>query len=73
MVIAGHSDASYLNFRKSLSHAGAHIMISEDTTVPTRNGPVLTVAKIIKFIMSSDAKEKIADLFICAKVMVQLH
>ena len=48
-------------------------MLSEETPVPTRNGPVLTVAQIIKFVMSSAAKAEISGLFICAKAMVQLR
>ena len=47
-------------------------MLPKDTPIPTRNGPVLTVAQITKFVISSDAKAKIAGLFICAKSMVQL-
>ena len=73
MVLAGHSDAAYLNVSKAQSCAGAHIMLSEDTPVPTRKGPVLTVAQIIKFVMSSAAEAEIAGLFICSKAMVPLQ
>ena len=73
MVLAGHSDATYLNVSKARSHAGVHIMLSEETPVPTRNGPVLTIAKIIKFVMSSAAEAKISGLFICAKAMVHFE
>ena len=48
-------------------------MLSEDTPVPTSNYPVLTVSKIINFVMSSAAGAKIAGLFICAKAMVTLR
>ena len=48
-------------------------MISEDTPVPTINGPVLIVAQIIKFVMSSAAEAEIAGLFVCAKSMVLLR
>ena len=68
MVFAGHSDADYLNVRKSRSHAVYHIMLSEDTHFPTRNIPFLTSAEIIKFGMSSAAEAKISGLFICTKV-----
>ena len=73
MVLAGHSDAAYLNVSKARSRSGAHIMLYEDTNVPTSNGPVLNVAQIIKFVMSSAAKAEIAGLFICAKAMVPLR
>ena len=73
MVIAIHSDAAYLNVGKSRSRDGAHIMLSEDTPVPTINIHVLTFAQIIKFVMSSVAKAEFAGLFICSKAMFQLH
>ena len=48
-------------------------MISEDTPVPTSNGPVLDVAQIIKIVMSSDVEAEIAGLLIYAKDMVPLR
>ena len=71
MVLSGHSDSAYLNVRKSCSRAGAHIMLSEDTPVPARNVPVLTVTQIIKLVISSAAEAEISGLFICVKAMVQ--
>ena len=73
MVLASHSYAAYLNASKVHSRAGAHIMLSKDTTVPTRNGPVLTVSQIIKLVMSSAAEAEISGLFICAKAMVHIR
>ena len=62
MVLAGHSDTAYLNVSKNRSQAGAHIMLSEDVPVPRYNGPVLTIAKIIKCVMSSAAESELAGL-----------
>ena len=73
MVLAGHSDAAYLIVSKARSRAGAHIMISEDTLIPTSNDPFLNVTQIIKFVMSSASEAKIYGLFICAKAMVPLR
>ena len=73
MIFAAHANAGYLNISKACSCAGAHIMLSEDDPVPGFNGPVLTIAQIIKFVMSSAAKAKLADLFICAKAMVPMR
>ena len=73
MVLSYHSDAAYLNVRKARSRAGAHIMLYEDVSVPKYNGPVLTIAKIIKCVMSSAAKSELAGLYIFAKEMVPLH
>ena len=56
MVLAIHSDASYLSEPKSRSRAGGHYFLSEDTVDPRDNGAVHTVAKIIKAVMSSAAE-----------------
>ena len=72
MILAAHSDAAYLNVSHARSRAGAHIILSEDTPVPSINRPVLTISQIIKNIMSSAAEAKISGLFICAKSMVPL-
>ena len=52
MILAGHSDAAYLNFRKSCRRAGAHIMLYENILFPNINGTVILTEKIIKFVMS---------------------
>ena len=73
MVLSAHSDAAYLNVTKDRSRAGAHIMLSKKVPAPTYNGPVLTVAQIIKNVMSSAAEAELAGLFICAKAMAPLR
>eukprot|EP00804_Cyclotella_cryptica_P006024 CCRYP_000276-RA/>CCRYP_000276-RA protein AED:0.08 eAED:0.08 QI:0/0/0/0.66/1/1/3/0/1069 len=73
MILAAHSDAAYLNASKARSRAGAHIMLSEDNPVPFYNGPILTLAQIIKFVASSAAEAELAGLYICAKEMVPLR
>ena len=73
MVLATHSDATYLNVRKSCSQAGAYIMLLEDVPVPPHNGPMLMIAQIIKFVMLSAAEAELAGLFICAKKIVPIH
>ena len=64
MVLSAHSDAAYLNVTKAHSRAGSYIMLSENVPAPTYNGPVLTVAQIIKNVMSSASKAELAGLFI---------
>ena len=73
MVLSGPYDAAYLNVSLVRSRAGAHIMLSEDVPVPRYNRPILTIAKIIKCVMSSFAKAELAGLYICAKEMVPLR
>ena len=53
MVLCVHSDAGFHNESKGRSRAGAHTLLSETGAMPQWNGPVLTLAKIIKFVMSS--------------------
>ena len=67
MVLAGHADAAYVNISKARSRAGAHIMISKNVPVPAHNGPVLTIANIIKNMMSSAAEAELGGLFLVAK------
>ena len=73
MVLAAHSDASYLNASMARSRAGSHIFLSEDDPSPRFNGPVLTIASIIKFVMSSAAESELGALFITAKEMIPMR
>ena len=73
MILSAHSDAAYLNVPQARSRTGAHIMLSENNPVPSINGPVLTIAQIIKNVMSSAAEAKLSGLFICAKAMIPLR
>ena len=67
MVLAVHSDASYLTEPKARSRAGGHMYLSSDTDLPPNNGAVLNVAQIIKAVMSSAAEAEIGALFINAR------
>ena len=48
-------------------------MLSEDVLIPLHNGPFLTIAKILKNVMSSASKYELAGLFTTAKEMVPLR
>ena len=67
MVLAVHSDASYLSETKSRSRAGGHFFMSNNAAFPPKNRAVLTVAKIIKAVMSSAAEAELGELFINCK------
>ena len=73
MVLSAHSNAAYLNVNKARSRASAHIMLSKDVPVHIYNGPVVTIAQIIKCVMSSAAEYELVGLYICAKEMVPLR
>ena len=72
MVLAGHSDAGYLNENRARSRFGAHIFLLEYETMFRHNLPILAIAKIIKFVMSSATEDELATMFITAQKMVPI-
>ena len=72
MVLCGHSDAGFNNETRSRSRAGAHIFLSENDPVPRWNGPVLSIAQIMKYVLSSAAEAETSALFLTAKEMIPL-
>jgi hypothetical protein len=64
MVLAVHSNASYLSKPKAQSQADGHSFLSSNTTVPPNNGAILNIAHIIKNIMSSTTEAELAGLYI---------
>jgi hypothetical protein len=74
MVLAVHSNASYLSKPKACSRAGGHFFLSSDTTVPPNNGAVLNIAHIIKNVMSSATEVELAGLYImvCKAVYIRI-
>ena len=73
MILAAHSDASYLSEPKSRSRAGAHIFVSENDAIPRTNGPILTLSITIKFVMASAAEAELSALYLTAREMVPLR
>jgi hypothetical protein len=67
MVLAGHSDASYLLKTNARSRAGGHFFMSNDNAIPINNGAILTILQIIKAVMSSAAEAEIRALYINCK------
>jgi hypothetical protein len=66
MVLAAHSYTGFHNESNGRSHAGAHIFLSENDPFPRWNGAILTIAQVIKFVMSSAAEAELGALFIAA-------
>ena len=73
MVLAVHSDASYLNEPQARSRAGGHFFLSSDTEIPQNNGAVLNIAHIIKHVMSSATEAELAGLYIMAREAVYIR
>ena len=53
MIMTVHSDAGLNNKTKARSRSGAHIFLSENEPTPRWNGPILTIAKMMKYVLSS--------------------
>ena len=74
MVLAAHSDASYLSETKVCSCAGGHFFLSKNAHYPANNGAALTIVQIIKSVMSSAAKAELSALYINAcEAIPQCH
>ena len=64
MVLAGHSDTSYLSESNARSQAGGQFFMSNNTTKPPNNDAILTIAQIIKAVMSSAAEAEVGAFYI---------
>ena len=73
MVLAAHSDASYLSETNTQSRAGGHFFLSRNSTIPQNNGAFLNIAHIIKHLMSSATEAKLAGLYIMARKAVYIR
>ena len=74
MVLAAHSDASYLSESNARSRAGGHFFMSSDTETPPNNGAVMTISQIIKAVLSSAAEAEVGALFInCREAVPARH
>ncbi len=73
MVLAIHSDASYLSKPKACSRAGGHMFMAGRDNTPTNNGAVPNISQIIRAVMSSAAEVELGALFIKAKTTVSMR
>ena len=72
MILAIHSDASYLSEAKARSRAGGHHFLSENVVFPPNNGAVLNISTIIRAVMSSAAEAELGALFLNAKAAIPI-
>jgi hypothetical protein len=69
MVLHIHSDASYLTAPEAQSRADGHFFLSSKdptTQPPQNNGPILSLARILKSVMSSAAEAEVGGLYVNA-------
>ena len=64
MVLCAHSESGFQNESKGHSRAVAHVFLSENNTIPRWNGSVLTLVKIIKFVMYSASEAELGKMLI---------
>ena len=67
MIMTAHSDTGFNKEKKSRSRAGDHIFISKNEPIPRWNGPILTIAKIMVYVLSLAAELGTSALFLTAK------
>ena len=70
MVLAVHSDVSYLSETKARRISGGHFFCSANEIYPANNGATLTVSQIIKVVMTSAAEVELGALYINAREAV---
>jgi hypothetical protein len=69
MILCAHANAIFHNESKGHRQASAHIFVSENNPFPKHNGPVLSISKLMKFVMPSAAKAVLGALYTTAKEM----
>ena len=73
MILAVHSDASYLSEAKSHSRSGGHFYLTNVDDEEFRNGAVLTLSSIIKHIMASASEAELAAMFYNSREEIPLR
>jgi hypothetical protein len=73
MILAAHSDASYLSTTNALNRASGHFFLSKNNHYPNNNEAVLTIVQIIKAVMSSAAEAKLGALYINTREVIPLQ
>eukprot|EP00804_Cyclotella_cryptica_P021147 CCRYP_001465-RA/>CCRYP_001465-RA protein AED:0.35 eAED:0.35 QI:0/0/0/1/0.5/0.33/3/0/629 len=73
MVLAAHSDTSYLSEPQARSRTGGHFFLSSNADIPPNNGAILNIAHIIKHVMASATEAELAALFITAREAVYIR
>ena len=73
MILAVHSDASYLSEAQARSQAGGHFFCSNNSDDPPNNGAILNISQIIKAVMSLAAEAELGALYINAHEAIPLR
>ena len=72
MMLALHSDASYLSDPESKSRAAGHFFLGKQNNESFNNGAIMTLSKIIKHVMLSTSEAETAAIFYNCKAALPL-
>ena len=73
MVLAVHSDASYLSEPGSRSRIGGHFFMAGHEEIPRNNGAILNISAIYKNVLASAAEAEIAGIFTNVKAAIPIR
>ena len=73
MILALHSNASYLSEPEAKSRAAGYFYLGKQNDEAFDNGAIITLSKIIKHVMSSASEAETAVLFYNCKEAAPLH
>jgi hypothetical protein len=73
MILAAHSNASYLSEPNAHSRAGSHFFLSSNADIPPNNRAILNLAHIIKHVMASATEAELAALYITAHEAIHIR
>jgi hypothetical protein len=73
MVLATHSNASYLSESSARSCAGGHMFMAANKGIPSNNSAILNISQIICAVMSSAARAKLGALFVNTKTAISMR
>jgi hypothetical protein len=73
MILAVHTDASYLSEQAGKSRASAHFYLTNHDDKEFNNGAILTLSSIIKHVLSSASEAKLAALYYGCKLAVPIR
>jgi hypothetical protein len=72
MILAVHTNTSYLSEQNSKSRASAHFHLTDHDNEEFNNGAILTLSSIVKHVMSSASKAELAGLYYGCKLAVPI-
>ena len=73
MILAVHSDASYLSEKQAWSQAGGHFHLTNHADKTCNNEAMLTIYSIIKHIMASSSEAELAAMFYNSREAITLN